>query len=433
MPPPRFSCRCLVFLLLVAAGAGFLARPAEAAKRPFADIVDSAARRHGVDPDLVHAVIAVESGYRASAQSSAGAQGLMQLMPGTQRDLGVSDAFDPRQNVDAGVAYLRRLTDKFGTTALALAAYNAGPGAVRRYNGIPPYEETHAYVRAVLDRGRPTADAQTTEEHDPSGDRAHAMSEADLAGSAPVDRQLLDDHLAVYGAAGLELQALDEAVDLDDRAWVAAPPDQVNLRGAQVGALRQGVADKRPTQVDGDGSTHAAADTARLVLHHGADRLTVDTELCRDGPGLSVLAAMQAPDPGALRGIARRPSSFDGRRVPTSGSDQCAPVGSSPTADDRGVDPPQSGPATCASADSPRGRPGARSTAAASPGFEMRIRTSATAAGALPDAQDPSNSWPTWLPAVLAIPPPAPGYRPAATRLLNATMPGVRHANSALI
>ena len=354
MPPPRFSCRCLVFLLLVAAGAGFLARPAEAAKRPFADIVDSAARRHGVDPDLVHAVIAVESGYRASAQSSAGAQGLMQLMPGTQRDLGVSDAFDPRQNVDAGVAYLRRLTDKFGTTALALAAYNAGPGAVRRYNGIPPYEETHAYVRAVLDRGRPTADAQTTEEHDPSGDRAHAMSEADLAGSAPVDRQLLDDHLAVYGAAGLELQALDEAVDLDDRAWVAAPPDQVNLRGAQVGALRQGVADKRPTQVDGDGSTHAAADTARLVLHHGADRLTVDTELCRDGPGLSVLAAMQAPDPGALRGIARRPSSFDGRRVPTSGSDQCAPVGSSPTADDRGVDPPQSGPATCASADSPR-------------------------------------------------------------------------------
>ena len=107
-------------------------------------ITSSSSPTHGVDPDLVHAVIAVESGYRASAQSSAGAQGLMQLMPGTQRDLGVSDAFDPRQNVDAGVAYLRRLTDKFGTTALALAAYNAGPGAVRRYNGIPPYEETHA-------------------------------------------------------------------------------------------------------------------------------------------------------------------------------------------------------------------------------------------------------------------------------------------------
>ena len=148
---------------------GVLARAAEAGTRPFAGIVDSAARRYGVDPDLVHAVIAVESGYRATAQSPAGAQGLMQLMPGTQRDLGVSDAFDPRQNVDAGVAYLRRLTDEFGTV-LALAAYNAGPGAVRRYNGIPPYKETRAYVQAVLDRGRSVADAQAPAEQDPSRD-----------------------------------------------------------------------------------------------------------------------------------------------------------------------------------------------------------------------------------------------------------------------
>ena len=162
MPPSRLCCRCLVFLLLVA-GAGFLAPPAEAATRPFADIVDAAARRHGVDADLVHAVIAVESGYRTSAQSPTGAQGLMQLMPGTQRDLGVSDAFDPRQNVDAGVAYLRRLTDEFGTV-LALAAYNAGPGAVRRYNGIPPYEQTHAYVRTVLGRSQSAADVQEPEE-----------------------------------------------------------------------------------------------------------------------------------------------------------------------------------------------------------------------------------------------------------------------------
>ena len=154
MPPSRFARRCLVLLLLVAAGAGFLARPAEAAKRPFADIVDDAGRQHGVDPDLVHAVIAVESGYRASAQSPAGAQGLMQLMPGTQRDLGVADAFDPHQNVDAGVAYLRRLTDEFGTV-LALAAYNAGPGAVRRYNGIPPYKETR--LRAGRARPRPSS------------------------------------------------------------------------------------------------------------------------------------------------------------------------------------------------------------------------------------------------------------------------------------
>ena len=151
MPPSRFACRCLVFLLLVAAGAGFLAPPAEAAKRPFGDIVDAAARRHGVDADLVHAVIAVESGYRASAQSPAGAQGLMQLMPGTQRDLGVSDAFDPRQNVDAGVAYLRRLTDEFGTV-LALAAYNAGPGAGAALQRHPAIRRD---ARLRADRARP--------------------------------------------------------------------------------------------------------------------------------------------------------------------------------------------------------------------------------------------------------------------------------------
>ena len=208
--PSRFACRCLVFLLLVAGG-GFLAGPAEAAKRPFADIVDAAARRHGVDAELVHAVIAVESGYRAGAQSPAGAQGLMQLMPGTQRDLGVSDAFDPRQNVDAGVAYLRNLTDEFGTV-LALAAYNAGPGAVRRYNGIPPYEETHAYVRAVLGRDRPAADAQAAEDA-PPGYRAHAASEADLAESAPGEPRLQDGRPAAEGAAGLEPPPLDQKAE----------------------------------------------------------------------------------------------------------------------------------------------------------------------------------------------------------------------------
>ena len=264
MPPSRFSRSCLVLLLLVAVASGVLARPAAAGTRPFAGIVDSAARRHGVDPDLVHAVIAVESGYRATAQSPAGAQGLMQLMPGTQRDLGVADAFDPRQNVDAGVAYLRRLTDEFG---LALAAYNAGPGAVRRYNGIPPYKETRAYVQAVLDRGRSVADAQAPAEQDPSRDRALAAAETDVAEGNPGDRRLQDDHLVADGAAGLE------PLDLDDRARAATRPDAVgNPRDAQTGALRQDVADERPVRV-GAGSAHAAADTALLVHHHGAERL----------------------------------------------------------------------------------------------------------------------------------------------------------------
>ena len=304
MPPSRFACRCLVLLLLVV-GAGFLAPPAEAAKRPFADIVDTAASRHGVDPDLVHAVIAVESGYRASAQSPAGAQGLMQLMPGTQRDLGVADAFDPRQNVDAGVAYLRRLTDEFGTV-LALAAYNAGPGAVRRYNGIPPYEQTHAYVRAVLGRGRPAADVQEPEEQDPSGDRTHAGAETNHAEGAPAALRLQDEHPAADGAAGLGPRPLDEAAELDP-----------------------------------------AADTVRLVFHRGADRLMVDVEPGHD-PERPVIAAMHASDPGAQRGRNRRPRSVDGRRVPTPGSGQRAPGGSSPTATSRGVAPPPTEPANVA-------------------------------------------------------------------------------------
>ena len=132
----------------------------EAAELPFADLVDTAAPGvTALTPTWFTPSNAVESGYRASAQSQAGAQGLMQLMPGTQRDCGVSDAVDPRQNVDAGVAYLRSLAHEFGTV-LALAAYNAEPGAVRRYNGIPPYDETRAYVRAVLARGRPAAGGQ---------------------------------------------------------------------------------------------------------------------------------------------------------------------------------------------------------------------------------------------------------------------------------
>jgi soluble lytic murein transglycosylase-like protein len=116
---------------------------------PYAEIVADAAARHGVDPLFVHAVIAVESGHSPDAVSSAGAEGLMQLMPRTARMLGVGDSFDPRENVEAGVTYLRRLADEFGTV-LALAAYNAGPGAVREHGGVPPFAETRRYVRSVL-------------------------------------------------------------------------------------------------------------------------------------------------------------------------------------------------------------------------------------------------------------------------------------------
>ena len=112
--------------------------------------IAAAAALHGVSTELVRAVIQVESDFDSLARSSKGAQGLMQLMPDTARQLGVSNAFDPRQNIFAGVRYLRILLDMFGgDVALATAAYNSGATAVQRYSGIPPYKETRNYVAKI--------------------------------------------------------------------------------------------------------------------------------------------------------------------------------------------------------------------------------------------------------------------------------------------
>jgi len=114
-------------------------------------LINEAAARYGVDPALIAAVIQAESGFDPTAVSPAGAKGLMQLMDGTAAALGVEDAFDPAQNIDGGTRFLRQLLDQFqGNAELALAAYNAGPNAVLRYGGIPPYEETQAYIANVL-------------------------------------------------------------------------------------------------------------------------------------------------------------------------------------------------------------------------------------------------------------------------------------------
>ena len=117
---------------------------------PYARLFEEAGAEHGVSPRLLAAVAKQESGFDPRAVSPAGAQGLMQLMPGTADGLGVRDPFDPAQAVDGAAKLLRTLIDRFGGTELALAAYNAGPGAVLRYGGIPPYPETQAYVRSVL-------------------------------------------------------------------------------------------------------------------------------------------------------------------------------------------------------------------------------------------------------------------------------------------
>jgi soluble lytic murein transglycosylase-like protein len=122
-----------------------------AGANPFAAEISAAAARNGVDPALLTGLIRAESNFDPGATSPAGAQGLTQLMPGTAASLGVTNPLDPAQSIDGGARYLRQQLDRFGGDASkALAAYNAGPGAVERFGGVPPYAETQAYVRKVL-------------------------------------------------------------------------------------------------------------------------------------------------------------------------------------------------------------------------------------------------------------------------------------------
>ena len=127
-------------------------------RKQFDQHIQLYAKRHNVDPALVKAVIHAESAFNPKARSRVGAQGLMQLMPATAAELGVKNAFDPEQNIEGGVKYLAQMLKRFNNdTRLATAAYNAGPGAVIRHNGIPAYAETQAYVNRVgilMDRYR---------------------------------------------------------------------------------------------------------------------------------------------------------------------------------------------------------------------------------------------------------------------------------------
>jgi soluble lytic murein transglycosylase-like protein len=107
------------------------------------------AARHGIHPALVHAVVQAESNYQPRARSRAGARGLMQVLPSTARDLGIGNLYDPLNNLEAGVQYLKLLLTRFDLTH-ALAAYNAGPAAVVRHQGVPPFPETQRYVDAVV-------------------------------------------------------------------------------------------------------------------------------------------------------------------------------------------------------------------------------------------------------------------------------------------
>jgi soluble lytic murein transglycosylase-like protein len=125
-------------------------RPSLPVNHGYDRLIVRSAREFDLEPALVKAVIAAESNFSRVAVSRAGAQGLMQLMPATARDLGVTDPFHAVQNVSGGSRYLREMLDRYGDLQRALAAYNAGPEAVDRYHGVPPYPETQAYVKRVL-------------------------------------------------------------------------------------------------------------------------------------------------------------------------------------------------------------------------------------------------------------------------------------------
>ena len=148
----RAGLLCLLSLLYGCGGAGYLPyAPHALDPTQIHSLVSDASARNGVSPALVNAVVMAESAGDPSAISSAGAQGLMQLMPGTSQSCGIGNPFDAQENVDCGTRYLHALLTRYNNNVeLAVAAYNAGPGAVEKYGGVPPYAETRAYVSRVL-------------------------------------------------------------------------------------------------------------------------------------------------------------------------------------------------------------------------------------------------------------------------------------------
>jgi soluble lytic murein transglycosylase-like protein len=143
--------RILAAAALLALAVDLGAASAADLRKLYNPIVKRAAEKHRIDQELVHVVIRAESNYDPFAISSAGAMGLMQLMPATARQYGVNNVFDPAQNIEGGVRYLKDLVRLYnGQTRLVLAAYNAGQEAVRKYKGIPPYPETRSYIASIM-------------------------------------------------------------------------------------------------------------------------------------------------------------------------------------------------------------------------------------------------------------------------------------------
>jgi len=221
----------------------------------FDDMIAQVAARHGLDPDLLHAIVKVESDYNPRCVSSAGAKGLMQLMPGTARYLGVEDIFDPQQNLEGGARYLKEQLERFGDPVLALAAYNAGPGAVAQYHGVPPYEETQAYVPRVLEyyRARRVASQQPAAGTTPT---THPATDAN-ASSAPPRASLRPDADAVAAAQSVSTAPSRDLVQQPARRNAQVPSEPQRLKPAPsqpLNPLAEGV------------STELTADSAVVKL-----------------------------------------------------------------------------------------------------------------------------------------------------------------------
>jgi soluble lytic murein transglycosylase-like protein len=149
-PQPAATASSTSFAQALSAAQATPAPAGATGPAPYAAEIEAAAQRHGIDPALLKGLIRQESGFDPAARSSAGATGLTQLMPGTAAALGV-DPSDPAQAIEGGARYLKQQLDRFGgDPSLALAAYNAGPGAVAKFGGVPPYAETQGYVQKVL-------------------------------------------------------------------------------------------------------------------------------------------------------------------------------------------------------------------------------------------------------------------------------------------
>jgi len=163
------------------------------------ELVERSARAHQVDPLLVHSVIQVESNYNPYAVSNKGAEGLMQLMPSTSRMLGVANSFDPVENIEAGVKYLKYLQSVYHDDRLALAAYNAGPAAVTKYNEVPPYQETQDYVERVGERYRAArAAVDRTEQQREAAKQAEPVAEAPQQELEPLLEKSIDSNGRLY-------------------------------------------------------------------------------------------------------------------------------------------------------------------------------------------------------------------------------------------